>query len=84
MSGGDEREVVTDDWTGNRSRENRKSLNERSWRPGERFSGVDEVSGEYITGKIIDRAGKVKGRNKDLYNIERDNGWRGWFDFKCL
>ena len=84
VSGGDEREVVTDDWTGNRSRENRKSLNERSWRPGERFSGVDEVSGEYITGKIIDRAGKVKGRNKDLYNIERDNGWRGWFDFKCL
>ena len=74
-----DREMVT-----NNQGRDRKSLNERPWRPGERFSGIDEVSGEFITGKIIDRAGKVKGRNKNLYNIERNNGWRGWYDFKCL
>ena len=33
---------------------------------------------------MIVRAGKVKRRNKNLYNIERDNGWRGWYDFKSL
>ena len=62
----------------------RRSLNEKTWKQGERFSGVDQFTGEYVTGKVIDRAGKVKGRNKNLYNIERDNGWRGWYDFKSL
>ena len=84
VEGDGDREVATGERDGNRNRETRRSLNKRSWRPGERFSGIDEVSGEYITGKIIDRAGKVKGRNKDLYNIERDNGWKGWYDFKSL
>lgn len=84
MSEENDREIFTNNQSRDRNRDNRRSLNERPWRPGERFSGIDEVSGEYITGKIIDRAGKVKGRNKDLYNIERDNGWRGWYDFKWL
>ena len=56
----------------------------RSWKPGERFSGVDSVTGEYVTGRILGRAGKANGPNRDCYNIVRDNGWKGWYDLGSL
>ena len=38
-----------------------------------------------MSGKIINRAGKVKGINKDQYNIIRDSdGWQGCLDFRNL
>ena len=50
----------------------------RVWKKGERFQGIDSETGEYISGKIMYRAGKVTGTNKDYYNIERDSdGWQG-------
>ena len=50
----------------------------RSWRSGERFQGIDSVTGEYVSGKILN---KVKGNNDNLYNIQSDqNGYQGWFD----
>ena len=54
------------------------------WKPGSRFSGVDENTGECVAGKIIGRAGKARGRNRNCYNIQRDNGWRGWYNFRSL
>ena len=56
----------------------------RKWVPGERFSGVDSVTGEYITGRILGRAGKVRGVNRNCYNIVKDNGWEGWYDLQSL
>ena len=64
-------------------RRNRKSKSEsknrsRVWKSGERFQGIDSDSGEYISGKIMYRAGKATAANRDFYNIERDdNGWQG-------
>ena len=54
------------------------------WKAGARFSGVDETTGQFVSGKIIDRAGKARGRNRNCYNIQRDDGWRGWFNFRYL
>ena len=55
------------------------------WKGGQRFQGIDSTTGEHISGKINNRAGKVKGTNKDCYNIIRDNdGWQGWLDFRNL
>ena len=70
-------------------RRNRKSKSEsknrsRVWKSGERFQGIDSDSGEYISGKIMYRAGKATAANRDFYNIERDdNGWQGCL-FVCL
>ena len=62
-----------------RKRENSPNTrNWRNWESGERFQGIDMVTGEHISGKIIN---KVDGNNKNLYNIQSDqNGYRGWFD----
>ena len=55
------------------------------WKGGQRFQGFDVTTGEYVSGKIINRAGKVKGINKDQYNIIRDSdGWQGCLDFRNL
>ena len=60
-----------------RKREN-SSDNWRNWESGERFQGIDMVTGEHISGKIIN---KVEGTNRNLYNIESDqDGHRSWFD----
>ena len=57
----------------------------RNWRKGDRFTGIDEISGEFVSGKVLSRAGKVTGINRDCYNIERDNdGSCGWCDFGTL
>ena len=43
------------------------------------------ITGEGISGKILGRAGKVTGRNKDCYNVIFDNtGWTGWYAFNTL
>ena len=55
------------------------------WRSGQRFKATDTNTGQHISGKIINRAGKVKGINKDCYNIVRDSdGRQVWVDFKTL
>ena len=55
------------------------------WSKGQRFQGTDSLTGEYISGKILNRAGKVTGTNKDCYNIERDSdGWQGWLNLRSL
>ena len=38
----------------------------RVWKNGERFQGIDSVSGEYISGKIMYRAGKATGANREF------------------
>ena len=56
-----------------------------TWKRGDRFQGYFRTSGEYISGRIINRAGKVKGVNKDKYNIIRDcDGRQGCVDFSTL
>ena len=51
------------------------------WKAGQRFQGIIESTGEYISGKIISRAGKAGKSNMDTYNIERDqDGYIGWYD----
>ena len=51
------------------------------WKTGQRFQGIIESTGEYISGKIISRAGKAGKSNMDTYNIERDqDGYIGWYD----
>ena len=55
------------------------------WKKGQRFQGIDVKNGEYVSGKIISRAGKVKESNKDCYNIERDqDGYKGCFDLNNI
>ena len=59
--------------------------NRCTWKRGDRFQGYFRTSGEYISGRIINRAGKVKGVNKDKYNIIRDcDGRQGCVDFSTL
>ena len=61
-----------------RKRKSKHESKSRVWKSGERFQGIDSVSGEYISGKIMYRAGKATGANRDFYNIERDDdGWQG-------
>ena len=51
------------------------------WKAGQRFQGVESESGEYISGKIVSRAGKAGKSNSNIYNIEKDqDGYLGWFD----
>ena len=49
---------------------------------GQRFQGIEKHTGKKITGKILNRAGKAKGSNKHCYNVEKDNGWRGWVNME--
>ena len=52
---------------------------------GQRFQGFDSTTGNRISGKIIGRAGKVKGSNKHCYNVEKDsNGQEMWINMKNI
>ena len=56
-----------------------------NWKNGQRFQGIDRITGEYVSGKILNRAGKVKGINKNCYNVKKDkDGWQGWFNMESL
>ena len=55
------------------------------WKTGQRFQGIDAKNGEYVSGKIISRAGKINESNKDCYNIERDqDGYKGYYDLNNI
>ena len=55
------------------------------WKTGQRFQGIVHATGEYISGKIVSRAGKAGKGNKDIYNIERDqDGYIGWYDLSSI
>ena len=57
------------------------TINMKNLKNGQRFKGINSTTGQYISGKILNRAGKVKGSNKHCYNIETDStGWRGWIN----
>ena len=57
----------------------------KAWKSGQRFQGIDPITGEPISGKILSRAGKVGKSNKNIYNIERDqDGYCGWFDLSSI
>lgn len=48
---------------------------------GQRIKGIDQSSGEWISGKIVSRAGKATGKFKNRYNIKKDSdGNVGWVD----
>ena len=64
--------------------DNSESQPLRAWKKGERFQGRNEDTGEIIVGKIMGRAGKATGVNKHCYNIERDDGWTGWYNLSTL
>ena len=72
---------------GYQNKENTKGKNTKinnkeiiNMKEGQRFQGIESDTGKHITGRIINRAGKVKGSNKFCYNIEKDDGWIGWVD----
>ena len=54
------------------------------WYKGDRFIGTDPLTGSTVSGKILGRAGKVSGKNKTCYNIQKDDGWIGWFDMSTI
>ena len=52
---------------------------------GVRIKGIHSSTGEFISGKIVSRAGKIKGKNKFCYNVERDSdGTKGWLDLSKM
>ena len=56
-------------------------INTRRMNIGDRIKGIHASTGEIVSGKIMSRAGKVNGRNKHCYNVERDSdGNQGWLD----
>ena len=76
---------------GTKNNKNTKGENSKSdikkivnMKEGQRFQGIDIDTGKHITGRIINRAGKVKGSNKHCFNIERDDGWRGWINMENI
>ena len=57
------------------------------WTVGQRFHGIDPVTGDSVSGKILAKAGTSKSRavNKNMYHIESDyDGWRGCLDLSTL
>lgn len=47
---------------------------------GKRVEGLS--NGEFISGKVVSRAGKVNGKYKYCYNIMKDDGSIDWYDIK--
>ena len=72
----------TEDEVDNKNKQRKNNIESESsarvWADGERFLGIDAVTGEFVSGKILS---KVKGQHEALYNIESDqNGYQGWFN----
>ena len=68
----------------NQMKNTNKATKSNALKIGQRFQGVEKDTKKVITGKIINRAGKVKGSNKDCYNVEKDDGWRGWINMENI
>ena len=69
----------------NEEQRNVQTIEIQNLKGGQRFQGIDKNTGQHISGKILNRAGKVKGSNKHCYNVETDStGWRGWVDMKNI
>ena len=48
---------------------------------GDRIKGIHSNTGDLVSGKIISRAGKMTGKNRFCYNVEKDSdGSKGWMD----
>ena len=75
---------IANDTVGEEEQDNGEPQPMRAWRKGERFQARNEDTGEMIVGKIMGRAGKATGVNKHCYNIEKDDGWKGWYDLSTL
>ena len=56
----------------------------RNMKNGQRFQGIEKNTGKHISGKIMNRAGKVKGSNRHCYNVEKDDGWKGWMNMENI
>jgi len=51
-------------------------------RIGLRVQGICSTSGEYLSGKIVGRAGKATGKYKNCFNVKNDaDGHINWVDF---
>ena len=55
-----------------------KNIDIGNLKDGQRFQGIEKNTGKIISGKILSRAGKKKGINKNCYNVERSCGLRGY------
>ena len=52
---------------------------------GQRIQGVDSNTGEFISGKIVSRAGKATGKYKNCYNLTNDtDGSTDWINLNDL
>ena len=55
------------------------------WEAGQRFQGIDSLTGKYLSGKITSSTGQAKGSNKDVYNVMLDqNGHQGCMDLSSI
>ena len=68
-SNGKRKRKITDDTGSRKKAKNDEHISSIIWRRGERFQGIDSVTGEYVSGKILSR---VEGANQNLYNVESD------------
>ena len=87
MSGQNENDIRNEpindsvDVTKGQASNNRKEIDIRKMKDGERITGIHSTTGEFVSGKILSRAGKLSGRNKFCYNVEKDSdGSKGWMD----
>ena len=78
-------ENIKDLANSNEELRNEHTVDINNMKNGQRFQGINENTGQHISGKILNRAGKVKGSNKHCYNVETDlTGWRGWINMKNI
>ena len=67
--------------TENQQSNNIKEIDLLRMNTGDRIKGVHSNTGEFVSGKIISRAGKMTGRNRFCYNVVKDSdGSKGWMD----
>lgn len=51
---------------------------------GQRFKGIEKQTGKYISGKILNKAAKMKGSDKHRYNVLQNNGKIGWIHMENI
>ena len=51
---------------------------------GQRIKGIDKTSGEWVSGRIVSRAGKATGKYPNCYNMKHDSdGNISWVNLDC-